>query len=135
MNARVRATASSLAHLVWRSPAYLLIGLFSLWRLVVSPLYGPTCKYYPSCSAYGLEAVRRHGAVRGLGLTAWRLLRCNPWSAGGIDDVPAARCAHDHAPVADVVHQVPHQVGHCDDQPAISVAGAVGGRTTNGQGA
>lgn len=76
---------------LYRLPQYLLIGVFSLWRLVVSPLYGPTCKYYPSCSAYGLEAVRRHGAVRGLALTAWRVLRCNPWSSGGVDDVPPAR--------------------------------------------
>lgn len=77
--------------ILWRTPQYVLIALISVWRLVVSPLYGPTCKYYPSCSAYGLEAVRRHGAVRGTGLTIWRLLRCNPWSAGGIDDVPLAR--------------------------------------------
>jgi uncharacterized protein len=78
---------------IWRTPKYLLIGVFLLWRTVVSPLYGPTCKYYPSCSAYGLEAVRRHGAVRGSGLTVWRLVRCNPWSDGGVDDVPPARTA------------------------------------------
>ncbi len=89
--------ARTLVLAIWRAPQYLLIGLFRLWRLLVSPLYGPTCKYYPSCSAYGLEAVRRHGAVRGVVLTGWRLLRCNPWSQGGIDDVPPARneCGHE----------------------------------------
>lgn len=85
------AWARLLALGVWRSPQYLLIGFFTLWRMVISPLYGPTCKYYPSCSAYGLEAVRRHGAIRGSVLTVWRILRCNPWSLGGIDDVPPVR--------------------------------------------
>ena len=54
----------------------------------------PTCKYYPSCSQYALTAVRRHGALRGTGLALWRLLRCNPWSLGGVDDVPPARHTH-----------------------------------------
>jgi putative membrane protein insertion efficiency factor len=90
---------------IWRTPQYLLIGFFRLWRSVVSPLYGPTCKYHPSCSAYGLEAVRRHGAVRGSVLTAWRVLRCNPWSDGGIDDVPPARTAEPTAPVSEPVSE------------------------------
>jgi putative membrane protein insertion efficiency factor len=82
---------SWLGRMLWNLPRNLLIGVIRLWRLLISPLYGPTCKYHPSCSAYGLEAVRRHGAVRGSALTAWRILRCNPWSDGGIDDVPPAR--------------------------------------------
>ena len=45
----------------------------------------PTCKYHPSCSQYASEALRRHGPVRGAAKTAWRLLRCNPWSHGGVD--------------------------------------------------
>jgi uncharacterized protein len=49
------------------------------------------CKYEPTCSHYAEEAVRRHGALRGLGLAGWRLLRCNPWSRGGYDPVPAPR--------------------------------------------
>lgn len=73
-----------------RAPAVAIVGLIRGYQLVISPLYGPTCKYYPSCSHYGLEAVRRHGAARGLVLAGWRLLRCNPWSHGGVDDVPAA---------------------------------------------
>ncbi|WP_291377792.1 membrane protein insertion efficiency factor YidD [Demequina sp.] len=72
-----------------RLPALALMGLIRLYQLTVSPLIGPTCKYYPSCSHYGLEAVRRHGALRGTVLAGWRVLRCNPWSNGGVDEVPA----------------------------------------------
>jgi len=56
-----------------------------LYRMLVSPLLGQRCKYYPSCSQYALDALREHGALRGLVLTGWRLLRCNPWSHGGVD--------------------------------------------------
>ena len=59
------------------------------YQRFISPMTGPRCKYYPSCSHYGLEAVQRHGAVTGSALAAWRVLRCNPWSNGGVDDVPA----------------------------------------------
>ncbi|WP_084039016.1 membrane protein insertion efficiency factor YidD [Demequina sp. NBRC 110053] len=71
-------------------PRLVLIGLIRAYQVTVSPLLGPRCKYYPSCSHYGLEAVRRHGAVTGVVLAAWRVLRCNPWSHGGVDDVPHA---------------------------------------------
>jgi len=67
-----------------------LIVLIKVWRAVVSPWYGPVCRYYPSCSAYGLEAVELHGAIKGVGLAAWRILRCNPWSRGGVDPVPGS---------------------------------------------
>jgi len=72
-------------------PRILLIGVIVGYRKVISPLYGDVCRYFPSCSAYGLEAVTVHGAVKGSGLAAWRVLRCNPWSHGGIDHVPAGR--------------------------------------------
>lgn len=68
--------------------ARVLAWLVRAYQLVVSPWVTATCKYYPSCSAYALEAVRSHGAVRGSGLALWRLLRCNPWSRGGVDHVP-----------------------------------------------
>ncbi len=77
-----------------RLPAVILIGLLRGYQAVISPMYGPTCKYYPSCSAYALTAVRRHGALKGTGLALWRLLRCNPWSLGGVDDVPPVRHPH-----------------------------------------
>lgn len=57
------------------------------YQLLVSPILGERCKYYPSCSAYALQAVQRFGILRGLVLAVWRLLRCNPWSDGGFDPV------------------------------------------------
>jgi putative membrane protein insertion efficiency factor len=67
---------------------YVLIGLLKAWRLMISPLYGNVCRYYPSCSAYALRAVQVHGAVKGSWLAGRRLLRCHPWAAGGYDPVP-----------------------------------------------
>ena len=57
------------------------------YRLLVSPFLGPRCKYHPTCSRYALDALREHGAARGLVLAGWRILRCNPWSHGGVDHV------------------------------------------------
>ena len=73
------------------------------YRALVSPLLGPRCKYHPTCSQYALDALRTHGLLRGVVLTAWRLLRCNPWSDGGLDPVSAQmlfRCK----PPGDDVH-------------------------------
>ncbi|TDE12610.1 membrane protein insertion efficiency factor YidD [Jiangella asiatica] len=67
----------------------LLVALLKGYRLIISPLYGQTCRYYPSCSAYALTAVERHGALRGGWLAARRLGRCHPWCAGGVDLVPS----------------------------------------------
>jgi putative membrane protein insertion efficiency factor len=67
---------------------YVLIGLLKAWRLLISPLYGNVCRYYPSCSAYALRAVSVHGAVKGSWLAVRRLLRCHPWAPGGYDPVP-----------------------------------------------
>ena len=53
----------------------------------ISPLLGPRCKYYPSCSEYAVQAIGRYGILRGTVLAAWRLLRCNPFSHGGYDPV------------------------------------------------
>jgi putative membrane protein insertion efficiency factor len=58
------------------------------YQVVISPLTPPSCRYYPSCSAYAVEAIRGHGAPKGFVLACWRLIRCNPWSGGGIDPVP-----------------------------------------------
>jgi uncharacterized protein len=55
------------------------------YRALVSPLLGQRCKYHPSCSRYALDALREFGVLRGLILAGWRLLRCNPWSHGGVD--------------------------------------------------
>ena len=58
------------------------------YQLLISPLLGPTCRYYPSCSAYALEALRVHGAIKGTWLAARRVARCHPWGGSGIDNVP-----------------------------------------------
>jgi putative membrane protein insertion efficiency factor len=67
---------------------YPLLLLIKLYQWTISPLLGPVCRYYPSCSHYGYRAIDLHGAVKGTALTAWRILRCNPWSPGGVDHVP-----------------------------------------------
>jgi uncharacterized protein len=72
---------------VTRVPAQLGIGLVWLYRLTFGALFPTTCKYHPSCSEYAVQALRRHGLVRGSILAGWRLLRCNPWSRGGFDPV------------------------------------------------
>ncbi|WP_276697974.1 membrane protein insertion efficiency factor YidD [Propionibacterium acidifaciens] len=69
---------------------HLLIAFVKVWRTVVSPLYGDVCKFYPTCSAYGLEALQLHGAVKGSWLIVRRLVRCHPWSTGGVDPVPGS---------------------------------------------
>jgi uncharacterized protein len=69
--------------------ARFLMLLLTGYRMFVSPLLGPRCRFYPSCSAYALEAVQVHGALRGSWLAARRLSRCHPFHAGGLDPVPA----------------------------------------------
>ena len=66
----------------------LLLFLVEAYRVVLSPLLGGHCRFWPSCSAYAEEAIRRHGATRGSALAAQRLLRCHPFHRGGIDPVP-----------------------------------------------
>ena len=63
------------------------------YQLVLRPVLGPNCRFSPSCSDYALQALERHGAMRGSFLAAWRILRCNPWHPGGHDPVPPGRCA------------------------------------------
>jgi hypothetical protein len=57
-----------------------------IYQTLISPLLGPRCKYYPSCSRYAADAVTEYG-IKGLAMAAWRLVRCNPWSHGGVDYV------------------------------------------------
>jgi hypothetical protein len=64
----------------------LAIAPIRLYQLTVSRLLpANTCKYHPSCSEYAVLAIRKHGIVKGIAMAAWRLLRCNPWSMGGVD--------------------------------------------------
>ena len=66
---------------------WLLTAPIRLYQRVISPVLPSRCKYYPTCSAYAVEAVRSYGVLRGVVLAGWRLLRCNPWSHGGVDFV------------------------------------------------
>lgn len=72
---------------------YLLILLIRGYQLIVSPLFPPSCRFIPSCSEYAKQALETHGLVRGTMLSAWRLLRCQPFCAGGLDPVPEPRSA------------------------------------------
>ena len=67
---------------------HVLIALIRGYRFAISPLYGQVCRYHPTCSAYALEAVQTHGAMRGTWLAMRRVARCHPWAAGGLDPVP-----------------------------------------------
>jgi uncharacterized protein len=64
-----------------------LLGLLRLYKRWISPAFPPACRYVPTCSEYAMEAVERHGAVRGGLMAGWRLLRCHPLAKGGLDAV------------------------------------------------
>ena len=66
----------------------ILIFIIKLYQKFLSPLKSTRCPYYPCCSQYGLEAIQKHGAIKGSALAAWRICRCNPFSKGGYDPVP-----------------------------------------------
>jgi putative membrane protein insertion efficiency factor len=68
--------------------ARILVALIAGYRYLVSPLLGRSCRFFPSCSEYALEALQRHGALRGSWLAARRVARCHPWHPGGYDPVP-----------------------------------------------
>ena len=88
-------TATPKSLLTWDSlplvPRNAAIAVLTAYRAVISPIYGDVCKYYPSCSAYGLDALRVHGALRGSWLIVRRLGRCHPWAQGGFDPVPGSQ--------------------------------------------
>jgi uncharacterized protein len=72
----------------------LIKAIIQTYRWLISPLLGPSCRFYPTCSAYALEALDRHGALHGSWLAVRRLLRCHPFNPGGFDPVPDAHaCA------------------------------------------
>ncbi len=76
----------------------LAVAPIRLYQLLLSPLFGSRCKYYPSCSEYAAQAIERFGILRGLVLAGWRLLRCNPWSHGGFDPVEDQRLFKSRTP-------------------------------------
>lgn len=78
----------------------LLVGLIRLYRVTLAGAVGGQCRFYPSCSRYGEDAIRVHGAVRGTLMACWRVARCGPFTRGGVDHVPPS-----------------HRVSTCPTQP------------------
>lgn len=68
---------------------WLLVGLIKVYKIAISPLLGPKCKFYPSCSTYAIDALLTHGLLKGVTLATYRIGRCHPWQLGGLDPVPA----------------------------------------------
>jgi putative membrane protein insertion efficiency factor len=64
---------------------FILIALLRGYQKFISPYFAPRCKYYPTCSQYSIDAIKQYGSLRGVAMTAWRLIRCNPFSHGGVD--------------------------------------------------
>ena len=100
---------SHVHRIAWRAgaPARLaLLGLIRLYRVTLSGWLGGQCRFYPTCSRYAEDAIRLHGAVRGMLMAAWRIARCGPFTRGGVDRVPAPR----HVTQYDaVIHAEPGQ--------------------------
>jgi putative membrane protein insertion efficiency factor len=78
-------------HSIAKRVVLLPIEFYQKW---ISPGFAPRCRYYPSCSSYAVTAISRFGPIRGIALASWRLVRCNPWSAGGVDHVPEVLSKH-----------------------------------------
>ncbi len=68
--------------------AQVLIAPIRFYQRYISPLTPPACRFTPTCSQYAIEALRKHGPIKGLALAIWRILRCNPWGGSGYDPVP-----------------------------------------------
>lgn len=74
---------------IFNIPRFILLALIRLYQLLVSPALPPdTCRFYPTCSHYGYQAIYKYGAIKGTGMAIWRVLRCNPYNPGGFDPVP-----------------------------------------------
>jgi putative membrane protein insertion efficiency factor len=111
---------------------YPLLLLIKLYQRTISPLLGPVCRYYPSCSHYGYRAIEVHGAVKGSAMTAWRILRCNPWSRGGVDHVPPRKRPVWHRRVRDAARD---RLGRRSVSHASTAYASPGGAHNNAQGA
>jgi len=89
---------STVRRILWEvgTPARVaLVGMIRLYRFVLGGWLGGQCRFYPSCSRYAEESVRAHGAVRGILLSLWRVLRCGPFTKGGVDRVPVRSLGHE----------------------------------------
>ena len=82
----------------------LLVWVLRGYQILLSPMMGQKCRFYPTCSNYAIEAIRRHGAARGSWLAARRVCKCHPWNEGGVDLVPS-------------LHDKAHDEAHAQNQP------------------
>ena len=82
----------------------LFLAPLHLYRRLIAPALPPRCKYYPSCSSYAVQAVRELGVIRGSIVAGWRVLRCNPWSLGGVDELGDRRLFTDRETVSHAGH-------------------------------
>ena len=82
--------------MIGRALGRAMVGLIRVYQLGISPLLGPRCRFYPSCSRYAVEAIETHGPFKGVWLGVRRLLRCHPWNPGGLDPVPPRRAPRAH---------------------------------------
>jgi putative membrane protein insertion efficiency factor len=73
---------------------WVLVGGIRLYRVTLSSILGGQCRFYPTCSHYGEQAIQVHGALKGSALAVWRILRCHPFSRGGVEHVPPRRDRH-----------------------------------------
>lgn len=78
---------------IQRGVRQFFIAPIRFYKRFISPALPPSCRYYPSCSSYAMEAIEKRGVIIGMALGAWRILRCNPWSHGGYDPVPLGKKA------------------------------------------
>ncbi len=67
---------------------YILVIPIKAYQLILSPFFGPSCRFQPTCSTYAIDALRKHGVIQGVWLTIKRLVKCNPWGGRGFDPVP-----------------------------------------------
>ncbi|MBG6183625.1 putative membrane protein insertion efficiency factor [Arthrobacter sp. CAN_A214] len=104
-------------------PRNALIILLQVYRRIISPLYGPVCRFFPSCSAYALEAVTVHGAAKGSALAIRRVSRCHPWNDGGVDHVPQGRRTFPPGKVPTIIG-LNHPVIPADDESRPAARGA-----------
>ncbi|NUN08875.1 MAG: membrane protein insertion efficiency factor YidD [Ignavibacteriaceae bacterium] len=65
---------------------WVLIKIVRGYQLFISPLFPPSCRFYPTCSEYAIQAINKYGVIKGVAKSVWRILRCNPFSKGGIDE-------------------------------------------------
>lgn len=75
-------------------PIWIFISLIRFYQIVISPIFGPNCRHYPTCSNYAIEAFSTHGIFKGLWLSVKRVVKCNPWGTSGFDPIPPKRIKH-----------------------------------------